>query len=140
MLTDKERKWLEFRKDVCFRCKKRRQTCSLQLRDDCRKAGYPIRDLAMVIPPDYRDAAEFAERVAAKLTLEEPCPLPENADLDDCPYFTEDDGSAFSCRWCRLKRARIAVEEEMDECLNPNRNRGQLPHRGPQARTGTCAG
>ena len=119
MLTEKERKWLEFRKDVCFRCKKRRQTCSPLLRESCQKAGYPIRDLAMVIPPDYRDAAEFADRVAAKLTLEEPCPLPENVELDECPYFTEDDGSAFSCRWCRLKRARIAVEEEMDECLSP---------------------
>lgn len=114
MLTERERKWLELRKNVCFRCKKRRQTCSLSLREDCRKSGYPIRDLAMMCQPDYRDAAEFSERVVAKLTLEEPCPLPENADLDECPYFTEDDGSAFSCRWCRLKRARIAVEEEMD--------------------------
>lgn len=66
------------------------------------------------LTPDWIDAAEFAERVAEKLTLEEPCPLPEHADLDDCPYFTEDDGSVFSCRWCRLKRARITVEEEMD--------------------------
>ena len=65
-------------------------------------------------PAEAATAAEFAERVAAKLTLKEPCPLPENADLDDCPYFTEDDGSVFSCRWCRLKRARITVEEEMD--------------------------
>ena len=65
---------------------------------------------------DYRDAAEFAERLAAKLTLKEPCPLPENADLDDCPYFIEE--SAFSCRWCRLKRARIAVEEEMENERN----------------------
>lgn len=64
---------------------------------------------------DWIDAAEFEARVAEKLTLEEPCPLPENADLDECPYVTEDDGSAFSCRWCRLKRARIAVEEEMDQ-------------------------
>lgn len=119
MLTDKEKKWLELRKNVCFRCKKRRQTCSLQLRKNCRMAGYPIRDLAMIHQPDYRDAAEFAERVAEKLTLKEPCPLPENADLDDCPYFTEDDGSAFSCRWCSLKRTRIAVEQEMDECLSP---------------------
>jgi len=117
MLTEQEKRWLEFRKNVCFRCKKRRQTCSLQLREDCRKAGYAIRDLAMVIPPDYADAAEFEARVAEKLTLKEPCPLPENADLDDCPYsyFIEDEESAFSCRWCRLKRARITVEEEMDQ-------------------------
>ena len=120
MLTEQEKKWLEFRKNVCFRCKKRRQTCSLQLRDDCLKVGYPIRDLAMMFQPDYADAAEFEARVAEKLTLKEPCPLPENADLDDCPYsyFIEDEESAFSCRWCRLKRARIAVEQEMEGCPN----------------------
>lgn len=136
MLTDKEKRWLEFRKDVCFRCKKRRQTCSLQLRDDCRKAGYPIRDLAMVIPPDYRDVAEFAARVAAKLaehagsggrrggigTLLRPhgCSwyntdgyretvCPPGHDIDKCT------GIPF----CNLYLARIAVEEEMEGCPNP---------------------
>lgn len=77
MLTEKERKWLEFRKDVCFRCKKRRQTCSPVLREICQKAGYPTRDLAMVIPPDYRDAAEFEARakiIALHLDIEDvPC-------------------------------------------------------------------
>ena len=122
MLTDKERKWLEFRKDVCFRCKKRRQTCSPVLREICQKARYPIRDLAMVIPPDYRDAAEFEARVSRCIAenASELDMISNNLQfLDDCPHFTEDDGSAFSCRWCRLKRARIAVEEEMDECLSP---------------------
>nr|DAN10440.1 MAG TPA: hypothetical protein [Caudoviricetes sp.] len=114
MLTKQERKWLEHRDDVCFRCSKNKRTCSPALRKICRDIGFPIKDRALMKEPDYCDAAEFAERVAAKLTLEEPCPLPENANLSDCPYFTEDDGSAFSCRWCRLKRARIAVEEEMD--------------------------
>ena len=64
MLTDKEKRWLEFRKNVCFRCKKRRQTCSPVIREICQKAGYPIHDLAMVIPQDYRDAAEFEARVS----------------------------------------------------------------------------
>ena len=100
MLTEKERKWLEERK-------KRTQHC-----DNCpNRVGYyelcsscRSRSLyGLSLCPDYREAAEFAERVAAKLTLKEPCPLPEHEE------------SAFSCRWCRLKRARIAVEEEMKE-------------------------
>lgn len=99
MLTERERKWLKQRDRNLF-------SFGLYL------AFTPGMSPALI---DYRDAAEFEARVAEKLTLEEPCPLPENADLDDCPYFTEDDGSAFSCRWCRLKRARIAVEEEMDQ-------------------------
>ena len=108
MLTEQERKWLEERKHRKAPCGDETHHC----------VGCLVR-CGCSLTPDWIDAAEFAERVAAKLTLEEPCPLPENADLDDCPYFTEDDGSAFSCRWCRLKRARTAVEEEMDECLSP---------------------
>ena len=108
MLTEQERKWLEERTHRKAPCGDETHHC----------VGCLVR-CGCSLTPDWIDAAEFAERVAAKLTLEEPCPLPENADLDDCPYFTEDDGSAFSCRWCRLKRARIAVEEEMDECLSP---------------------
>ena len=103
MLTEQERKWLEERKHRKAPCGDETHHC----------VGCLVR-CGCSLTPDWIDAAEFAERVAAKLTLEEPCPLPENADLDDCPYFTEDDGSAFSCRWCRLKRARIAVEEEME--------------------------
>ena len=98
MLTEQERKWLKQRDRNLF-------SFGLYL------AFTPGMSPALI---DYRDAAEFEARVAEKLTLKEPCPLPENADLDDCPYFIEDEESAFSCRWCRLKRARIAVEEEMD--------------------------
>lgn len=98
MLTEQERKWLKQRDRNLF-------SFGIYL------AFTPVMSPALI---DYRDAAEFEARVAEKLTLKEPCPLPEHADLDDCPYFIEDDGSAFSCRWCRLKRARITVEEEMD--------------------------
>lgn len=131
MLTEKERKWLEFRKDVCFRCKKRRQTCSPLLRESCQKAGYPIRDLAMVIPPDYRDAAEFEARVAEKLaehagsnarrgeigTLLRPrgCSW-YNADgcrETVCPCGHDIDKCA-GIPFCNLYLARIAVEQEME--------------------------
>lgn len=58
----------------------------------------------------YREEERWRQNIEAQRRV------PENADLDDCPYsyFIEDEESAFSCRWCRLKRARIAVEEEMD--------------------------
>ena len=98
MLREQERKWLKQRDRNLF-------SFGLYL------AFTPGMSPALI---DYRDAAEFEARVAEKLTLKEPCPLPEHADLDDCPYFIEDEESAFSCRWCSLKRARIAVEEEMD--------------------------
>lgn len=110
MLTEKEKRWLEKRKKRCERCTHYSPNivwcqCIHNFKTD-----------AYSLEPNYHDAAEFEARVAEKLTLKEPCPLPENADLDDCPYsyFIEDEESAFSCRWCRLKRARIAVEEEMD--------------------------
>lgn len=110
MLTEKERKWLEFRKDVCFRCKKRRQTCSLSLREDCRKAGYPIRDLAMVIPSDYRDAAEFEARVSR-------CIAENASELDMISNNLQflDGFKAKSLAWYILQEARIAVEEKMDQ-------------------------
>lgn len=114
MLTDKEKRWLEFRKDVCFRCKKRRQTCSPVLREICQKARYPIRDLAMVIPPDYRDAAEFEARVSR-------CIAENASELDMISNNLQflDGFKAKSLAWYILREARIAVEEEMDECLSP---------------------
>ena len=117
MLTKRERKWLENRSNKCLRCLYYSGTETIEgicfWCSDKKEFVPKEYDIA----PLYRAAAEFEARVAEKLTLEEPCPLPENADLDDCPYsyFIEDEESAFSCRWCRLKRARIAVEEEMKE-------------------------
>ncbi|WP_347289553.1 hypothetical protein, partial [Bilophila wadsworthia] len=69
MLTEKERKWLENRDDVCFRCSKNKRTCSQALRKICLDIWFPIKDRALMKEPDYRDAAEFEARVAEKLTL-----------------------------------------------------------------------
>ena len=110
MLTDKEKMWLEFRKNVCFRCKKRRQTCSPVIREICQKAGYPIHDLAMVIPQDYRDAAEFEARVSRYIA--------ENAselDFSSNNWQFFDGFKAKSLAWYILREARIIVEEEMDQ-------------------------
>lgn len=110
MLTKRERKWLEFRKNVCFRCKKRRQTCSPVIREICQKAGYPIHDLAMVIPQDYRDAAEFEARVSRYIA--------ENAselDFSSNNWQFFDGFKAKSLAWYILREARIIVEEEMDQ-------------------------
>ena len=110
MLTEQERKRLVLRKNVCFRCKKRRQTCSLSLREDCRKAGYPIRDLAMMCQPDYRDAAEFEARVSR-------CIAENASELDMISNNLQflDGFKAKSLAWYILREARIAVEEEMDQ-------------------------
>ena len=67
MLTEQERKWLKQRDRNLF-------SFGLYL------AFTPGMSPALI---DYRDAAEFEARVAEKLTLKEPCPLPEHADLDD---------------------------------------------------------
>lgn len=109
MLTKQERKWLKERKH-------RKAPCGAEM---CHCVGCTVR-YGCSLTSDWIDAAEFEARVAEKLTLKEPCPLPENAGLHDCPYsyFIEDEESAFSCRWCRLKRARIAVEQEMEGCPN----------------------
>lgn len=119
MLTEQEKMWLKKRKG--FRCR----TCQdhaplysggklikLGCRTDFEKGCPFYRPLYGL--DNYRDAAEFEARVVVKLTMQERCPLPKGARLDDCPYFNEDNVSSFSCSWCAVKRARIAVEEEME--------------------------
>ena len=111
MLTKQEKEWFDKAKAKVPQCGCTWLWCTMKC-----EHGEECFD----IHSDFEDAAEFEARVAEKLTLKEPCPLPENAGLHDCPYsyFIEDEESAFSCRWCRLKRARIAVEQEMEECPN----------------------
>lgn len=126
MLTEQERKWLEERNNLCKRCTRHSPAvvyCS---------CGHNFNTNAYSLTPDYRDAAEFAARVAAKLaehagsggrrggigTLLRPhgCSwyntdgyretvCPPGHDIDKCT------GIPF----CNLYLARIAVEEEMDQ-------------------------
>ena len=57
---------------------------------------------------DYKDALEFSERVAVKLSKhihDKPLMCETNW---DCPYWPQGE-----CAWCYLKAARLEVEEEM---------------------------
>ncbi len=69
-----------------------------------------IHDLAMVIPQDYRDAAEFEARVSRYIA--------ENAselDFSSNNWQFFDGFKAKSLAWYILREARIIVEEEMDQ-------------------------
>lgn len=89
MLTQSEKRWLKKRKEwsVCSYCSNIPQTMCL----------YGERPhFCALLDVDYKDAAEFEGRVAAKL-----------ADIEYLPV-------ADTRPWVRLMYARLAVEEEMD--------------------------
>ena len=88
MLTTSEWEWLE-RREVIHQCE-----------GDYIWAGYWEEGVELAV---MQDAAEFSERVAARLATDENCGVDE-----DCPP-----NKSFG--WGRLKAARLAVEEEMDE-------------------------
>ena len=113
MLTDKERKWLENRKirssrcvhyevsgvgGICFWCADREK----------------FETSAYTLASDYRDAAEFEARVSR-------CIAENASELDMISNNLQflDGFKAKSLAWYILREARIAVEEEMDECLSP---------------------
>ena len=111
MLTDSERAWLKYRDIVnprgtyfCEYCKDYAECHS--------DMGWGVE--CPTAPLSLHDAALFEARVAAKLAN------PQWAvcwNSDSCLEF---DGSKdeprwwWNCAWCRLKHARLQVEEEMD--------------------------
>lgn len=97
MLTEHEREWMERRKNP----------------GHINKWGYPCSNpLSYDRLADFIDASEFEARVAVKLAQNEymfiPCYL-SGTKWDDCPH--ED----WDCNQCRIKYARLAVEQEMDD-------------------------
>ena len=72
---------------------------------------------AIHIKEQYKDAAEFEARVAKKLARRGPFFLHCDS---RCPWYKQDTKDTYSCiheyafGFCRLREARIAVEEEMD--------------------------
>ena len=109
MLTEAEKKWLEERERTelthglysCAHC----WHCTIE-RDLYHGYCTASEDYCL-IEPDFRDAAEFEARVAAKLAyfdIYRPC-----ADDGRCIELP------MPCQSCRIKHARLAVEAEMEQ-------------------------
>ena len=113
MLTEKEKRWLENRKIRCSRC----------VHYEVSGVGgicfwfadrEKFETSAYTLASDYCDAAEFEARVAR-------CIAENASELDMISNNLQflDGFKAKSLAWYILREARIAVEEEMDECLSP---------------------
>lgn len=109
-----EEKWLETREALqfisgrCYIYDRKGNVCpnpesDLMPREDPLHTGVE----------DYRDAAEFEARVAAKLA-----DWAADGIFSKCEFCLHNnecmDDSKFPCRWFIIKEARLAVEEEMD--------------------------
>ena len=117
MLTDSENAWLADReKDRHFVCR----FCPGKEygREMPDTGGVPCvcHCMSLHITPEcyklhkgtgWEDAAEFEARVAAKLAAWETLPVP-------CMNDIFCNRSSLECASCRLKWARLTVEEEMD--------------------------
>lgn len=102
MLTEADKKWLKEKQARSVMCYTFRN-CG-----DC-----PYKETCYLWPNDYKDAAEFEARVAAKLatmTCDRFCPDVLNNKIcrrgwaDRRPMYT-----------CRIKHARLLVEQEMEK-------------------------
>ena len=128
MLTESEKRWLQLRKLYagvnrhsyysCMHCSEynmgRWPWYNYPCNRACLYAGCPFIDIgSSAALSDYVEAVEFESRVACKL-LE----MPEHR--SPCSYgearmCTIECASIWlDCKDCRLKWARLAVEEEMD--------------------------
>lgn len=118
MLTESEKRWLKKRKEwsVCSYCSNIPQTMCL----------YGERPhFCALLDVDYKDAAEFSERVAAKLAQVAAMQKKHHCCVDidvpfHCPGWQSCAERIMSrkelrpCEFEMLKGVRIEVEEEMD--------------------------
>ena len=100
MLTESEKQWIEHREAMQF-------LTGTYIADF---EEYPLWNPGK----DWQEAAEFEARVAAKLAN------PQWAvcwHSDSCLEFggsKDEPRWVWDCEWCRLKHARLQVEEEMN--------------------------
>lgn len=101
MLTESEKQWLRGRELVAL------AYCAW-----CRKCDRRYRHMFRGCPTDYTSADDFEARVAAKLAN----PLWGVCwNSDSCLEFggsKDEPRGWWNCQWCRLKHARLQVEEE----------------------------
>lgn len=119
-LTEQEKAWLERRKNLCSKCIHKALGCILGKSEGKRECIFFDADLG---ESDYKDAAEFEARVAALLAtqyfkwFEHPCECGDGTCHHlPCPPGKEYAPHRLWCRrWCKIKVARLAVEQEMEE-------------------------
>lgn len=118
-LKDSEKQWLENRKDVCFRCGRDKKTeCiySFCYYAQCVGQNYPMNPKRYTLSGFSQDVAEFEARAAIWLA--------KAGELDSLPCEIIGEGCTevgklrYKCVQCRLKHARIAVEQETEEASN----------------------
>ena len=117
MLTEAEKKWLERRKNLCNRCGFQKN-CSWRSQNiPCEKWGlFQVKAWGTKsgdVKHNFRDAAEFEARVAAKLAKSICFVCPDNKG-GGCD--TKNRAQNRACiEACRLRHARLAVEAEIDD-------------------------
>ena len=105
MLTESENAWLKHRDIANPRGTYFYEYCKDYA--ECHSDMLWGIDECPTAPLSLHDAAEFEARVAAQLAAWETLPVP-------CMNDTYCDRSSLVCPYCRLKWARLTVEEEMD--------------------------
>lgn len=109
MLTESEKRWLLGRElspnPYCGWCMKYALCCS------------PLYNKCPTKTADLGDALAFSERVAVKLAINDTSYLPchQKGHENQCPYDNFCPTDKKKTAWCKIKHARLAVEEEMDE-------------------------
>ncbi|WP_300709673.1 hypothetical protein [uncultured Desulfovibrio sp.] len=113
MLTEAEERWLELRKNLCTLCEWNLydNPCVRYGRagETGKCKGFEPRNVGS---DDYRDAAEFEARVAEKLAKSICVVCPENKN-GRCTT-RQNYAQRADIEACRMRHARIAVEEEID--------------------------
>lgn len=115
MLTQSEREWLAWK----YRIRRDKdlagawcQNCPHLGRNAAGCYGDPYCPLF----PDMQDALEFEGRVAEKLAINDTSYLPchQKGHENQCPYDNYCPTDKKKTAWCKMKHARLQVEEEMD--------------------------
>lgn len=117
MLTEAEKKWLRNRKfETCENCKTHRLFCdrcnhihhgNVWAWDRFTLSGLNVETTY----EELKDAAEFEARVAHKLLFIDTTHGCKAVFTSECPIVDDGGCSLF----CRLKLARLFVEEEMEK-------------------------
>lgn len=118
MLTEKEKEWLERRKNLCNRCIKAAWCRTGEKHgyntERCRFWELKVPNQSIILgalSEDLHDAAEFEARVAVKLATVICARCEDFNKKNICPLAIYQATGLYECR---MMHARLAAEAEMD--------------------------